>query len=211
VDVILYYGRLYVAHDTADITPKKTLQSLYLEPLQKAIQKHKGYAYADSSKNLLLLIDLKTPAEPTLEALLKVLRGYKTVTNSRRLKIVITGNRPDVSRWASYPSYLYFDGDVSKTYTPDVLPRVALFSNDFRTYTKWKGEGNLPDSGRVKIESAISQAHSFNKPIRFWAAPDMPDSWLQLMRLNVDFINTDKIAEFSSFIRTPASIPTQKK
>lgn len=204
-DILLYGGRLYVAHDTAGIRPQRTLQSLYLDPLQKAVQKNKGQAYTDSSKRLFLLIDLKTPAAPTLNALLEALQPYKTITACPSLQLVITGNQPDVSGLTSYPPYLYFDGDLNKTYTPEALARVALFSYDFRKYTEWKGAGLLPDSARKKIEAAVTKAHTLNKPVRFWAAPDSPNAWRQLMNLNVDYINTDNISGFSTFLKQRVS------
>lgn len=210
-DVILYNNQLCVAHDTAHITPQRTLQSLYLDPLQQAIQKHKGYVYADRSKTLFLLIDLKTPAEPTLRALLKALRQYQAITACRGLKIVITGNQPDILKLTSYPSYVYFDGHTDKIYTPEALVRIALFSDDFRNYTKWKGEGNLPDSARVKIEATVTKTHRLNKPIRFWAAPDTPNAWSQFMHLNVDYINTDKIPEISEFLKKQVSKLSSEK
>lgn len=210
-DILLYHNQLYVTHDTAGITPKKTLQSLYLDPLHKAIQKNKGYVYADSTKNLLLLIDLKTPTEPTLEVLLEVLQQYKTVTGCPGLKIVITGKQPDVTKIYSYPLYLFFDGDLTKTYTDETLNKIALFSDDFRNYTKWKGEGKLADSALRKIEFAVTKAHALNKPIRFWAAPDLRNAWYQLMKLNVDYINTDKIQEISKFLKKLLSNSHQGK
>jgi alkaline phosphatase len=204
-DIILKNHQLYVAHDTIDITSKKTLQSLYLDPLQKVIQKNKGHVYTDSLKNLLLLIDLKTPAEPTLETFLQVLQHYKMITGCLTLKIVITGNQPDVSRLTSYPSYIFFDGDLNKNYTIESLNKVALFSDNFRNYTSWNGEGFLVESDREKIKRAVTKSHTLNKPIRFWAAPDLPNAWYQLMSLNVDYINTDKIHEISAFLNKLSS------
>jgi len=198
-DIILKNHQLYVAHDSIDISSKKTLQSLYLDPLQGVIKKNKGYGYTDSLKTLLLLIDLKTPAEPTLEVLLEVLQRYKMITGCLTLKIVITGNQPDVSKLTSYPNYIFFDGDLNKNYTIESLDKVALFSDNFRKYTSWNGEGFLVESDREKIKSAVIKAHTLSKPIRFWAAPDLPNAWYQLMSLNVDYINTDKIHEISAF------------
>jgi alkaline phosphatase len=204
-DIFLKNHQLYVAHDTIDITSKKTLQSLYLDPLQEVIQKNKGFVYTDSLKNLLLLIDLKTPAEVTLEALLQVLQHYKIITGCLSLKIVITGNQPDVSQLPSYPGYIFFDGNLNKNYTIESLNKVALFSDNFRNYTSWNGEGFLVEPDREKIKSAVTKAHTLNKPIRFWAAPDLPNAWDQLMSLNVDYINTDKIQEISAFLNKLSS------
>jgi alkaline phosphatase len=199
-DIIFFNNKLYVAHNIADTTQGKTLQLLYLDPLQKAIQNNKGHVYADSTKSLLLLIDLKTPAEPTLEALLNVLQQYKTITGCPSLKLVITGNQPDITRLTSYPKWLFFDGNLSKFYTAETLNKVALFSDDFRKYARWDGTGILVDSAAKKIEAAVTQAHSLHKPIRFWAAPDTENTWHRLIGLTVDYINTDKIQEIFNFL-----------
>ena len=204
-DIFLYQDGLAVAHNVLGISPAKTLQALYLNPLREVIRKNKGLAYKDSSKKLLLLIDLKTAAEPTLDALVNLLQQYKTLTNCPTLKIVITGNQPDVSKLTSYPSYLYFDGNVNKIYSAEALTRIALFSDNFRNYAQWNGEGLLADSARASLETAVTKAHAVNKPIRFWAAPDVPNAWSQLMKLNADYINTDKIPELSEFFKNQSS------
>lgn len=198
-DIFLVDNHLYVAHNKKDIDTARTLQSLYLDPLEKVIQKNKGHVYADATKNLLLLIDLKTAAESTLQALLQVLQNYKTLTGCRGLKLVITGNQPDVSRLTSYPSWLFFDGNLNKTYTAEVLNKVALFSDNFNNYSSWNGKDIPTEPDIEKIVTAVTKAHTLNKPIRFWAAPDAPNAWNQFIRWNVDYINTDKIQEISAF------------
>ena len=204
-DIFLKNGRLYVAHDTGSINTKRTLESLYLNPLQVAIKRNKGKVYASGSKQLLLLIDLKTEAVSTLDALIRVLQEYHGLTDCRSLKIVITGNQPEVSRLTSYPAYISFDGKLNVDYPEDALQKVALFSEDFRKFSSWKGEGPLSADDQEKIRQAVAAAHAKKRPIRFWAAPDDVNAWLQLMELNVDYLNTDKIAELSLFLmKTPA-------
>lgn len=177
-DIFLKDGGLYVAHNKNDIRAERTLAALYLDPLLK-----------DSLRPLQLLIDLKTAAEPTLDALLKLLEGYKKLTVSPLLKIVITGNQPDVSKLTSYPAWLFFDGRPYLKYPPEALEKVALISDDFKNY-----------SSSEKIKEAIEAAHKLKKPIRFWATPDNPEAWRQLMELRVDYINTDKIQELANFL-----------
>ncbi len=134
---------------------KLTLQSLYLNSLQHVIQKNKGYVFADSLKNLLLLIDLKTPAESTLKILLEILQQYEVITGCHGLKLVITGSQPDVSTLTSYPSWLFFDGNLNQSYTAEALNKVALFSDNFRNYTSWNGNGIPVESERKKIEKNL--------------------------------------------------------
>jgi alkaline phosphatase len=198
-DIFLKGDRLCVAHDTASIDAKRTLQALYLDPLEAAIKKNKGRAYANGNQ-LLLLIDLKTEALTTLNALIKVLKHYKKLIDCKTLKIVITGNQPEPSKLSSYPSYIFFDGKLNETYAEAAMKKIALFSENFRNFSAWKGDGPLPGEDSEKISRAVSAAHQMNRPIRFWAAPDDVRAWQQLMVLDVDYLNTDKIPEISIFL-----------
>ncbi len=44
-DIHLVDGQLYVAHDSDEITPNRTLRSLYLEPLKRRIIQNAGRVY----------------------------------------------------------------------------------------------------------------------------------------------------------------------
>ena len=85
-------------------------------------------------------------------------------------------------------------------YSKEALKKVALFSEDFRKFSSWKGDGTMPDDGHEKIGRAVTAAHEMKRPIRFWAAPDHVNAWQQLMALDVDYLNTDKIPEISIFL-----------
>ena len=50
-----------------------------------------------------------------------------------------------------------------------------------------------------------NKSHALNKKIRFWAAPDNEKAWIILMRLGVDYINTDHIEAISSFLNDSKS------
>ena len=200
-DIYLREGQLYVAHDSVDIKSDRTLSSLYLEPLQKEINKNRGMVYGDSLKKLILLIDLKTAAEPTLDVLLKLLKQYTILTNTSSLKIVITGNQPEPSRLPSYPGYIFFDGRLNQTYSSESLKKIALISDNFRKYSLWNGEGEINAADKEKIIQTVTKAHSLGKPIRFWATPDTPNAWKKMMEWKIDFINTDKIEEVKGFLK----------
>jgi len=196
-DVFLVDSQLYVAHNSKDIIRDRTLQSLYLEPLRNKIKNNHGHAYADQHKNLFLLIDLKTKAEPTLRAVVELLKKYPQITDCKELKIVITGNQPDSSRMTSYPSWIWFDGNLNRNYSPAQLEKVALFSDNFKNYSNWNGENKPSDTDVQKIMEAVQKAHALHKPIRFWSGPDNENVWKQMMDWKVDYINTDKQAEFA--------------
>jgi hypothetical protein len=65
-------SRLVVAHSRSEIQQHtRFLDSLYLRPLDSAVQANKGFPYQDTSRSLQLLIDCKTAATPTVAALVQ--------------------------------------------------------------------------------------------------------------------------------------------
>lgn len=204
-DIFLEQGDLYVAHDTVELKKRRSLDSLYLIPLQQGILKNGGTVYPETARELLLLIDIKTDSIETLKALVTKLSGYPSLIHNRTLHFVITGNRPDPADFGSWPEWLSFDGDLDKRYSSDQLSRIALFSANFATYAKWKGVGELPASDLRQLTSQIAHAHDRNKKIRFWNAPDMPQAWQELIHLQADYLNTDHIASLKSFLESNAA------
>ncbi|ULQ53786.1 alkaline phosphatase family protein [Flavihumibacter fluvii] len=203
-DVFLKDGQLLVAHEWNELNKNRTLKSLYLDKLSRKIAEHKGSVYADPKKSLQLLIDIKSASGPTLDTLVSLLRSYPAVINNPTIRIVISGNKPDEHLYSTYPSFILFDGRLGGEYSPQALDKIALLSDDFSQYSSWDGKGILPYADSLKIASLVGKAHGFKKPVRFWASPDSPNSWNQLIRLGVDYINTDRIGELSSFLQNPA-------
>src|SRR5690242_16456677 len=60
-DIWLVDGQLLVAHDRKKVNPERTLQALYLSPLQKLIQQNGGGLYP-GGPTCTLLIDIKSEA-----------------------------------------------------------------------------------------------------------------------------------------------------
>lgn len=204
-DIFYFNDSLFVGHVLSDIQKKRTLQALYLDPLNKKIVANKNNPYTDSTKELQLLIDIKTDPKRTINKLIEVLNNYAAIIISKNIKIVITGNRPDIKEFINYPAYLYFDGDLDKTYTPHELTKIGLFSADFTQYTNWNGKGIMVKQDRVKIDSIIYAVHHKNKKIRFWASPDYVNAWRQFIKMKVDYLNTDHIVELANFFKTYAN------
>lgn len=194
---------LYVAHTRSDLNNKKrrTIDSLYLLPLANCIRKNKGSVYADPSRKLQLLIDIKTEAVPTLKRLIAVLQKYPGLINASGLQIVISGNRPAADSFHIYPAFIWFDGVMGTTYSKQSLSRIPLFSASFGQFSRWNGKDTILEKERASLVNAISQAHKAGKPVRFWAAPDTIETWRELIRLQVDYINTDRIKELSEFLK----------
>jgi glycerophosphoryl diester phosphodiesterase len=202
-DLYLINDSLLVAHDLKDINPERSFTKLYLNPILSEIKKNNGSVYKNKNKTLQLLIDLKTPAEPTLKALVQLLEPFKNhfAPTGGSVIILVSGSTPNPENFSQYPPYIQFDGRPEKTYTSADLKRIGLISQSFQKYTRWIGEGELPKKDREKLIDVIEETHKKGKKIRFWATPDNIHAWKTLMQLNVDFLNTDRIQEMSDFLK----------
>lgn len=210
-DVYLVDGKLLVAHDKSQIKPGRTLDSLYLQPIAKLFGENKnrqsanGTVSKDRKYSFQLMIDMKDNGVEAIKELEKAVAPYRTcfdrAMNPAAVQLVISGSRPPVANWVDYPTYILFDGRPSELYDDETIKHVALFSDTFLTYSRWNGEGEMPDKDRETLKRFIKRAHAQNKPIRFWAAPDNPNTWKQLAKIGVDFINTDKVAECATELK----------
>ncbi|WP_461084134.1 phosphatidylinositol-specific phospholipase C/glycerophosphodiester phosphodiesterase family protein [Spirosoma flavus] len=196
-DVWLRNGKLVVSHEQPKANAP-TLDSLYLKPIAGFFQQYKDRPSQERDYTFSLVVDIKdNPAEvlPKLLALLQEnLPSFNRAANPRAVQVVISGNRPKIPVYFDYP-LLQFDGRPSEVYDEETLQHVALISDNFKLYSQWNGEGELPEADKEKLKRVIKRAHSDKKPIRFWAIPDNPNAWKQLKKLGIDVINTDKVAE----------------
>lgn len=193
---------LWVAHTLMELnTKKRSLDALYLQPLATCIRKNKGYVYADTGRKLQLMIDIKTAAIPTLDRLIKVLQQYPDIINCPSLQIVISGNRPDPAQFASYPSFIWFDGNIKSTYPETALAKIVMMSADWKQFSSWNGTGELPAAEQAAIKQAIEQMHRLNKRVRFWGAPDTLTAWKTFISLQSDYINTDSIDALADYLK----------
>lgn len=199
-DIFLAGDELLVAHEQKELSHHRTLDSLYLQPLQAALKENNGYPYKNNPHPLQLLIDIKTDSIATVNKLVQVLQHYPTIIHNSAIKIVLTGNLPDLSLFSSYPSYILFDGVLHKTYTANALSRIEMMSDNLKNYIQWNGEGPLTEADKKTLTEAIDKAHALHKKVRFWNAPDNINAWKILEDLGVDYINTDHIAGLASFL-----------
>lgn len=198
-------GELFVAHNRNQVTSERTLDALYIQPIVSKLKANAGKAWNDKDGTFQLLIDLKTPVEPTLSLLIEHLKKFPEIfnpaVNPNAVKIVITGNRPVPDLFDNYPEFIYFDGLLNLCYNEKQLKRVALFSDNLANQTSWKGEGPIPLADRQKLTQVIDSVHQLKRPIRFWNAPDTPEAWQQLMDIHIDIINTDHIQQLENFLK----------
>ena len=201
IDVILKDGKLMVAHEPETIDPRRTIESLYMDPIAGGLK-----SGLIPSFNFHLLIDLKTAAHPTLDVLLEVMKPYEAFLYGKDkpdgLKLIISGNRPRPEEYKNYPEWMFFDYQ-SKALTAD-LPweKIGMVSLSFRQFSAWNGEGSMVESERQDVQDFIDLVHSFNKPARLWATPDGKSAWKVFYEMGMDYINTDLPIEAGNYLNS---------
>jgi len=203
-DIFLKNDELYIAHTDDQLAQQRTLEAFYLKPLDALIKKNKGFAYADKKRQLQLMIDIKTEATSTLHKLIEQIKKYPALSSCSTLKIVISGNRPDPSTFATLPPFIYFDAQFTVDYPDAAMKRVVMFSDNFKNYSQWNGQGTISKSDSLSIIMAVQKAHALHKTVRFWNAPDTEAAWDFFMHVGADYINTDKVTAIAAFLNNTA-------
>lgn len=213
-DIFLVGDELLVAHTRFELAKDRTLKSLYLDPLRKRIDEH-GSVHGDG-RQFTLLIDLKSSAEATYNALDQLLAQYDDVfthskdkqVHERPVQAIISGNRPfeiveaDSSRFVGLDGRLADLTNDSRAMSSQLLP---LISDNWTKHFRWRGTGELPEEDWQKLQDLVLAAHKQERRIRFWATPDRPEAWAVLKKANVDLINTDDLEGLSEFLQTAAT------
>jgi hypothetical protein len=123
-DVFLVGDQLCVAHDAREIRPERTLGSLYLDPLRERARQNGGRIYPGRMR-FLLLIDLKSAAEPTYRRLHETLAEYRDLVTSfgpegrqdKAVLVVVSGNRPFELMRSQETRYAGCDGRLTDLYS----------------------------------------------------------------------------------------------
>lgn len=196
IDILLRGDTLYVAHEEETIESSRTLERLYLTPLQSML------SLGSIQGPLVLLLDLKTSAEPTLRAMIGQLEKFPIILQAEsegQLQLVVSGNRPPPAQYSSYPDYITFDHQALEVLDKKALEKVAMISLSFSKIYSWKGQKRLAKRKKKQLSRMVEFAHEQNKPFRFWGTPDTPLAWETLYEIGVDYINTDHIQECTAY------------
>lgn len=207
-DIWLTEQGLLVGHTPLGLKPERTLQKLYLDPLRERIKANDGKVFPRGPA-FYLLIDVKTDAKKTYEALAKVLADYSDILTTTRdgkveekaVTIVISGNRDRATIEKQSPRYAAIDGRPGDLDSDAPAALVPWVSTSWASLFKWNGTGALPDAERTKLKEFVAKAHKRGRMVRFWATPETPELWKELLAADVDLINTDKLADLREFLR----------
>jgi hypothetical protein len=206
-DIWLVEGKLLVAHDRDKVRPERTLEALYLDPLQQRVKQHGGRVYRNGP-GFMLLIDIKSDGETTYAALREVLGRYTEIltesrTNEARtnaITVVISGNRPRETMKRETTRYAGYDGRMADLDSTEPARFIPLISDNWRQHFKWLGTGHMPESEKEKLRGIVSRCHAAGRKVRFWATPDKPGVWKELFDAGVDLINTDDLGGLQEFL-----------
>lgn len=210
-DVYLVDGELRVGHDTDDLMPGRTLGNLYLEPLRLIVMRGAGQVYPETTTPLLLLVDIKSDAEPTYQALERALAPYErfltrftpTETDIGALTVIVSGNSPRDVMMNQGERFIGLDGRLSDlTAGPVNRNLTPLISSDWNDVFSWRGGDPMPEAEQDQLRTLVQLAQENGVRLRFWSAPDIPPAWEVQFEAGVDLINTDRIDALSQFLRS---------
>lgn len=200
-DVHWHKGRLLVAH--ARVRRKsKSLEDLYLRPLDSLVRNNKGSVYPGVRNSFFLMVDIKNEAMPTYLAIKDLLSRYPALSCSSAacpVKIFLSGNRP-VSEVVSKYEGLALDGrpeDLGQNYSPEVMP---VISDTYKKWSSWDGESAPGPGDLAQIHQLAERVHAEEKKLRLWAIPDNERTWEALLQQGVDLINTDHLQQLNRFL-----------
>lgn len=210
VDIHLVDDELLVAHDREDVVPGRTLERLYLAPLRDRVRTHQGAVYP-GGPSVILLIDVKSEAEPTYRALRPVLEAYADMltvytpdgVTEGAVTAIISGNRARRLMQAQPVRYAAYDGrldDLEREPIPSAQ-FIPLISSHLDAVTTWRGEGPIPEGDRTALEAIVATAHDQDRKIRFWGTGDKPAVWQVLAEAGVDLLGTDDLDLLAQFLR----------
>lgn len=208
-DVFLVNGELLVAHNPGDVSKERTLEKLYLQPLQARAQDNGGRVYKDGP-TVTLLVDIKINGKAAYVAIDELLGKYESIvsmTNAgehteKAVTVIISGDRPISEIEKSEPRRAGIDGrlsDLDSDKSADLLP---LISDNWTNHFRYRGVGTMSDEERKELRDIVAQVHSKGRRIRFWATPESAELWRELKAAGVDLIGTDDLELLSEFLRS---------
>lgn len=205
-DVHLIDGKLMVGHTTEEARNGKTLDELYLEPLESLAKARGGKIYEDGTP-LTLLVDIKTEGPATYRAVRERLKAHGDLVTEYEngevlhdpVRVLLSGNVPKAEVAAEPHRYAAVDGRLEDLDSDPTL--VPWVSERWQDHFFWHGYVPMPESERQKLHALVQRAHEHGKAIRFYGTPDRTDVWSEEKKAGVDVFNADHLPRLASFLR----------
>ncbi|KAJ7254019.1 hypothetical protein B0H12DRAFT_567853 [Mycena haematopus] len=202
-DVWLVGETLFIGHEMAALTPARTFDSLYIQPLVSIIEGQNpksrftvnqtsinGVFDTSSGTPLQLLVDMKTDGPSTLPFVLSALqplreRGYLTTCVSNGtctlgpVVVVGTGNTPLAGIQALSPRDVFFDAPLTGKHNDRLnstfnITISPIASTDYEVAVGWSGIGSINQTQLAAIQTYVADAHALGLRARFWDTPGWP-------------------------------------
>ena len=211
-DIFLKDGKLLVGHDEEELTPQKTLQALYLDPLKKRVQANNGSVYKTPSR-FYLLIDIKSAHRPAFVKLSQVLANYESVLSKIQgdvftpgaITVVLSGSVHKGKLVLPQRTFVSLDGRLSDLDKDVPNYQMPLISDRWSSHFRWRGKGPFPPDEKARLHEIVRKAHQKGRMVRFWDTPESERVWQELLHAQVDLINTDELSRFSRFFQNRKS------
>lgn len=211
-DIHLVDGELFVAHNSHEITPDRTLRSLYLKPLSRRIDQNAGQVYTNGPQ-FTLFIDIKTEAVATYKVLSKMLAEYESIFTTfdskgrtdKAVIAIVSGNRPRGLMESEPIRYAGYDGRLVDLKSDAPATLIPVISDNWTRHFSYDGTGPMPAEERQKLKKIVETAHKKGRRVRFWSTPDRPTParqtlWRELLSNGVDLLNTDDLQGLQQFL-----------
>ena len=216
-DVYLRNGKLIVTHILPYFKNKKTLEELYFKPLLQYINDNARSATPVTCP-LTLMIDIKSNAEKTYKVLSVLLQKYKAILSGyqngeltmRDVSVVITGHKPYNLLTGEQDRLAFLDEDLTQAGKDSSSNIYQVASCKYSSLVRWKGKGSISADDVQRLEYFVMQAHKNGRKVRLWGSPDKTKVWSELLKCNVDLINTDKINRLRAFLTSDMTAMAKK-
>jgi hypothetical protein len=208
-DIFLERDHIIVAHINPFFKRNRTLETLYLKPLSEIIEKNNGQVYKGYNQPVILMIDVKTGAKNTYNALKPLLEKYRPILSSYdhgkfspgAVTVVLSGHKPYNLIKGEETRLAFIDEDLRKTFKDTTTANVYPMSScKYSKLLAWTGNGAIPENERLRLCAYVDMAHKNREKVRLWASPEKAVVWKELLKCGVDLINTDKLVSLKNFL-----------
>ena len=204
-------GKIMVAHDKKEKISDYvgTLKELYLDPLQKLVDKT-GSVHGDGIP-FYLWLDIKDGSDEVRPVLHELLKQYSMLSSftdgkieNRAVTAILTGDAKSKSayvseyekRWACRDSNYYDEKD------PKADQKWRWYALKWSNYVKWYGKEPIKPEELKKWKTIVDDIHAKGRKVRFYSVPDNKMYWQKALEVGVDQINTDKLDKLNAYLET---------
>jgi len=216
VEVDLYRdgNRLLVGHDRRTLRPKRTLEELYLRPLEMRLSRC-DFVLAPNT-TFFLNLELKERDPEALRLLVNHLESYSTTLFGRgQVRAVLVGWWPTLQvvgqPWPAYLGVqLPFEGKPEETIAR-AGPPISLLSVDYSKSLRWNGRGSVPRRAQNALAEAVRLGRAIGVPVRVHQARVNPRVFTWLLETGVDLIGVKELGPGTELLAPHGESPNTSK